>query len=49
MHFGVSLFTLNHLPRRWQHARGLRLTLVFIRPDVGNTLGAAPGIGIHSP
>jgi hypothetical protein len=28
-----------HLPRRWQHARGLRLIVVFIRPDVGNTLG----------
>jgi hypothetical protein len=26
-------------PRRWQHARGLRLELAFIRPSVGNTLG----------
>jgi hypothetical protein len=26
-------------PRRWQHARGLRLELAFFRPGVGNTLG----------
>jgi hypothetical protein len=25
--------------RRWQHARGLRLKLAFLRPCVGNTLG----------
>jgi hypothetical protein len=25
--------------QRWQHARGLRLELAFLRPDVGNTLG----------
>jgi hypothetical protein len=28
-----------HSTWRWQHARGLRLALVFFRPDVGNTLG----------
>jgi hypothetical protein len=28
-----------HSPRCWQHARELRLALVFIRPSVGNTLG----------
>jgi hypothetical protein len=28
-----------HLPRRWRHARGLRLALVFIRHGVGNMLG----------
>jgi hypothetical protein len=27
------------LPRRWQHARGLRLELAFFCPSVGNTLG----------
>jgi hypothetical protein len=38
-HFWVSLFPLIHSPRRWQHARGLRLALAFIRLGVGNTLG----------
>jgi hypothetical protein len=28
-----------HPSRRWQHARGLRLALASIRPDVSNTLG----------
>jgi hypothetical protein len=27
------------LPQRWQHARGLRLELAFLRPCFGNTLG----------
>jgi hypothetical protein len=27
------------LPQRWQHTRGLRLELAFLRPCVGNTLG----------
>jgi hypothetical protein len=26
-------------PQRWQHTRGLRLELAFLRPCVGNTLG----------
>jgi hypothetical protein len=38
-HFRVSLFPLIHSPRCWQHARGLRLELAFLRPSVGNTLG----------
>jgi hypothetical protein len=34
---------------RWQHARGLRLTVVFIRPTSATRSGAAPHIGVHSP
>jgi hypothetical protein len=37
-HFRVSLFPLIHSSRHWQHARGLRLELVFLCPGVGNTL-----------
>jgi hypothetical protein len=45
----VSLFPLIHLPRRWQHARGLRLALAFIRPALATRTRAAPRIGIYSP
>jgi hypothetical protein len=48
-HFRVSLFPLIHSPRRWQHARGLRLALAFIRPALATRLGVVPRIGIHSP
>jgi hypothetical protein len=34
--------------RRWQHARGLRLALAFIRPALAIRSGAAPRIAIHS-
>jgi hypothetical protein len=35
--------------QRWQHARGLRLAIAFIRPALATRSGAAPRIGIYSP
>jgi hypothetical protein len=34
--------------RRWQHARGLRLAVVFICPALSTRSGAAPRSGVHS-
>jgi hypothetical protein len=38
-----------HLPRRWQHARGLRLIVAFIRLALATRSGVVPQIGIPSP
>jgi hypothetical protein len=35
--------------QRWQHARGLRLALVFICPTLATRSGDVPRIGIYSP
>jgi hypothetical protein len=55
-HSGATPCIGIHSPWRWQHARGLRLVLVFIRPSVGNTLedcafhwySFAPAMATHS-
>jgi hypothetical protein len=36
--WGLAI-SIHLFARRWQHARGLRLVLVLLRPGVGNTLG----------
>jgi hypothetical protein len=35
--------------RRWQHARGLHLTLASIRPALATRLGASSRIGVFLP
>jgi hypothetical protein len=38
-----------HSPRRWQHAQGLRLALVFIRPVLATRSGDAPALVFIRP
>jgi hypothetical protein len=45
---GLAIST-HTFARCWQHARGLRLALAFIRPTLATCSGSTPHIGIHSP
>jgi hypothetical protein len=45
---GLAIST-HTFARRWQHARGLRLALVFTRSALATRSGAAPRIGNYSP